>query len=166
MSFIPITINEYVKKHIEINPSENEKDLRDRLNNALSDYQKGIKCNCGNDIWVIGSASIGNNCFSCITGESQPNQDFEIGSAIRKEVNLESTKNIDEYKEGSQINGFYDDDDGSQINMDLISKPSLCASCIKNDNPNEELFCNMTRYDQKNDDEFKCYAYININGEE
>ncbi len=29
-----------------------------------------IKCNCGNPIWVIGSAITGNACFSCITGEA------------------------------------------------------------------------------------------------
>jgi len=36
-------------------------------------------------------------------------------------------------------------------------------SCINNDNPKEELFCNMTRNDQKDDQEFKCFAYVNSN---
>jgi len=34
MSFIPITINEYVKKHIEINPSE--KDMIKKMMMSLS----------------------------------------------------------------------------------------------------------------------------------
>jgi hypothetical protein len=41
----------------------------------------------------------------------------------------------------------------------LIKKPSLCITCTNNDNPNEELLCNMNRYNQRNDKEFKCFAY-------
>ena len=84
MGFKPISIVEYVKMHMENNPNENEKDLRERLDAALADYQKGEKCSCGMDIWVIGSASVGNSCFTCITGESFPTADYEIESAIRK----------------------------------------------------------------------------------
>ena len=84
MGFIPISIKAYIKKHLKNNPSENEKDLRKRLESALADYKKRIKCSCGNDIWVIGSASVGNSCFTCITGESYPIDDYEIESAIIK----------------------------------------------------------------------------------
>jgi hypothetical protein len=84
MGFVPISIDKYVKKHLESNPSENKANLRKRLNSALSDYQKGVKCSCGNDIWVIGSASVRNSCFTCITGESEPENDYEIDSAIKK----------------------------------------------------------------------------------
>lgn len=84
MSFKPISVNNYVKIHIKNNPNDNETDLRKRLKIALSDYDKGIKCSCGNDIWVIGSASVGNNCFTCITGESNPNEDYELESAMEK----------------------------------------------------------------------------------
>jgi len=82
MAFKAISINNYVKKHLTINPNENEGDLKDRLNAALESYKKGIKCNCGNDIWVIGSAQAGNNCFTCITGESFPKDDYEIDFVI------------------------------------------------------------------------------------
>jgi hypothetical protein len=85
MGFIAISIDNYVKKHLDSNPSENEKDLRKRLNSALKDFKNCVKCFCGNDIWVIGSASVGNSCFTCITGESQPDNDYEIDSAIKKE---------------------------------------------------------------------------------
>ena len=95
MGFIPISINAYIKKHLENNPSENEKDLRKRLNSALSDYNKRIKCSCGNDIWVIGSASVGNSCFSCITGESYPIDDYEIDLAIKKTKNIKGRRHID-----------------------------------------------------------------------
>lgn len=56
MGFVPISINEYIKKHLKNNPDENENDLRKRLNDALTDHKKGLKCQCGNDIWMIGSA--------------------------------------------------------------------------------------------------------------
>lgn len=157
MGFIPISINAYIKKHLENNPSENEKDLRKRLNSALADYEKEIKCPCGNDIWVIGSASVGNSCFTCITGESHPIDDYEIESAIKKEENTKGRRHIDEIPP-DKIAGFFDDN-GHEINTDLIKKPSLCITCINDDNPNEEIFCNMTRHDQKDDEDFKCFAY-------
>jgi hypothetical protein len=84
MGFIPITIDKYVALHLKHNPSEKEVDLRKHLKSALNDYYNGIKCSCGNDIWVIGSASVGNSCFTCITGESYPTDDYEIVSAIKK----------------------------------------------------------------------------------
>lgn len=157
MGFIPISINSYIKMHLENNPGEIEKDLKDRINKALADYKRGFKCTCGNDIWVIGSASIGNGCFSCITGESYPKDDYEIDTAINKKESNKGRRHIDEIPP-SKIAGFFNDE-GYEINTDLIKKPSLCITCINDDNPNEELLCNMTRYDQKDDNEFKCFAY-------
>jgi hypothetical protein len=89
MEFTPISIDKYVKLHLKSNPSADEKDLRKRLESALSEYRKGTKCSCGNDIWVIGSALVGNSCFTCITGEAYPDNDYEIDQAIRKEIRLE-----------------------------------------------------------------------------
>jgi len=157
MGFLPISINSYIKKHLKNNPGVNEKDLRKQLNKALADYRKGIKCSCGNDIWVVGSASVVNSCFTCLTGESFPTDDYEIESAIKKRDNIKGRRQIDEIPP-SKIAGFFDDD-GNEINTDLIKKPSLCIVCINDDNPKEEIFCNMTRYDQKDENEFKCFAY-------
>ena len=64
MGFVAISIDNYVIQHLDNNPSENEKDLRKRLNSALEDYKNGGKCSCGNDIWVVGSASVGNTKVS------------------------------------------------------------------------------------------------------
>jgi hypothetical protein len=161
MGFVPISIDKYIKKHLDSNRSENEKDLRKRLNSALTDYKNGVKCSCGNDIWVIGSASVGNSCFTCITGESQPNNDYEIDSAIVKSGNKKGQRHIDDI-DPTKITGFFDDD-GYEINTDLIKKPGLCISCVNDNDPNEELLCNMTRYDQKYDTDFKCFAYKKIN---
>lgn len=157
MGFLAISIDKYIKMHLDSNPSENETDLRKRLNSALSDYKNGVKCSCGNDIWVIGSASVGNSCFTCITGESLPDSDYEIDSAIKTRENKQVQRHIDQMDK-TQIHGFFDDD-GFEINTELIIKPSLCLICANDDNPNEEMICNMTRYDQKDDNEFKCFAY-------
>lgn len=54
----------------------------------------------------------------------------------------------------------YYDDDGNELNPDLISKPSLCVSCAKdNGDPEEEILCNLTRLDQQDEDDFQCEAY-------
>lgn len=61
----------------------------------------------------------------------------------------------------TKIAGFFDDD-GHEINADLIKKPGLCVTCLYDNDPNEEMLCNMTRYDQQDDKEFKCFAYKKI----
>lgn len=157
MAFIQISIDRYVQMHLKNNPSENEMDLRKRLAAALKAYENGVKCSCGNDIWVIGSASAGQNCYTCITGEAFPVDDYEIDAAVKKRKNKPGRRHIDDM-DPSEIHGFFNDD-GYEINMDLIPKPSLCFSCMHNDDPNEELLCNLTRMDQREEKEFVCFAY-------
>jgi hypothetical protein len=54
----------------------------------------------------------------------------------------------------------YFDDDGTEINLDLISKPDLCVSCKKDGQPGkEEILCNLARADQQGEEEFHCEAY-------
>ena len=54
---------------------------------------------------------------------------------------------------------FYDDD-GTEINPDLIPKPDLCVSCKKDNVPGkEEMLCTLNRADQQGEDEFYCDAY-------
>lgn len=161
MGFRKISIEKYIELHLKINPSENKNDLEKRLKSALKDYKNGIKCPCGNDIWVIGSAAVGNSCFTCIAGESEPTDDYEIDSAIKKQANRKGQRQIDKMKP-NEIHGFFDDN-GYEINSELIKKPSLCLTCLHDDNPNEELLCNMNRFDQKDEKEFKCFAYKKIN---
>ena len=161
MGFVAISIDKYIKKHLDNTPSEDEGDLRTRLDSALENYKNGVKCSCGNDIWVIGSASVGNSCFTCITGESQPDSDYEIDTAIKKRENKRGQRHIDDI-DPKKIHGFFDDD-GYEINTDLIKKPTICLTCIHDDDPHEEPLCNMTRFDQKDEREFKCFAYKKIN---
>jgi hypothetical protein len=157
MGFLPISIDNFIKAHLKLNPSENKNNVKLELERALADYKKGKKCSCGNDIWVIGSAFSGNGCFTCITGESYPTEDYEIDSAIIKRENNKGRRHIDKI-DPTKISGFFDDD-GFEINTELIKKPSLCLTCMSNDDPEEDILCIMTRFDQKDNHEFVCFAY-------
>ena len=52
------------------------------------------------------------------------------------------------------------DDDGTEINPDLIPKPDLCITCARDDVSGKEvILCNLTRGDQQGEPEFYCEAY-------
>lgn len=157
MGFKSISLNKYISLHLQNNPKENKREVEKQLNRALMDYQNRVKCACGNNIWVIGSAFIGNGCFTCITGEDHPKDDYELESALPKAQNRHGQKNIDDLKP-EEIHGLFDDD-GFKINTELIKKPGLCLTCVHNNDPNQELLCNMTRFDQEGESEFVCYAF-------
>lgn len=157
MGFKAISIEKYIRIHLVNNPTENEVELRARLNAALTSYKNGLKCSCGSDIWVIGSAFVGNSCYTCITGNSFPSDDYELDGVSKENEVSQGRRHIDDM-DVTKICGFFDDD-GYEINTDLIKKPSLCLICKNNDIPDEELLCSMTRYDQRNDSEFICFAF-------
>ena len=54
--------------------------------------------------------------------------------------------------------GFFRDD-GTEINPELVPKPSLCVTCRKDNDPKEEILCILNRADQQDEDEFICDAY-------
>ena len=83
-----------------------------------------------------------------------------------KEISL---KNLKEYMEEPKFQFF--DDDGTEINPDLVRKPSLCISCIHDEDPSQEVLCILNRHDQQGEDNFQCGAYEpkvvwNLNGRE
>ncbi len=55
----------------------------------------------------------------------------------------------------------YYDDDGNELNPDLISKPSLCVGCVLNEieDDEENILCNLTRFDQSDGKEFVCFGF-------
>lgn len=53
-------------------------------------------------------------------------------------------------------------DDGSEINPELVSKPSLCVTCRKDNDPNEEILCILNRADQEGVSKFICHAYVPV----
>ena len=59
-----------------------------------------------------------------------------------------------------QVVSGYFNDDGTEINADLVPKPGLCLTCKKdNAGEKEEILCVLTRNDQKKDKEFECGAF-------
>ena len=56
------------------------------------------------------------------------------------------------------------DDNGNELDVSKIPIPKLCFSCEKKDAPYELILCNLNRFDQKDDDDFKCGAYESIYG--
>lgn len=76
---------------------------------------------------------------------------------MEKSKSKKNVRHIDDMKH-TKIAGFFTDD-GYEINMDLIKKPDLCLSCVNNDDPNEEILCNLNRHDQRDNASFVCHAY-------
>ena len=56
----------------------------------------------------------------------------------------------------------YHDDDGNELNPDLIPVPGLCVVCQSYNDPDELIECNLARLDQHNDAEFICCAFLPI----
>jgi hypothetical protein len=78
LMFAPIAIREYVELYMKLNPEENKRQVEERLRNALHYALSGATCACGNPLWVAGAAEAGLFCFTCITGEAVPDDDYEI----------------------------------------------------------------------------------------
>jgi Zn finger protein HypA/HybF involved in hydrogenase expression len=85
MGFVPIELSEYVRGFLRSNRGETAGAVTKRLQSALDAYKAGSRCQCGAPIWVIGSAEAGNACFTCITGESDPSENYEIAEACDKD---------------------------------------------------------------------------------
>lgn len=80
--FAPISIDEYARMHVESNKGDSLSEITKELHYQLDAFRRGVKCSCGEPIWVLGSAVAGSACFTCITGEANPNDDYEIDEAL------------------------------------------------------------------------------------
>jgi hypothetical protein len=80
--FVPISIAKYIPLHIKSNPGEPREALEAALRESLTAAERGECCDCGEPIWALGSAIAGRACFTCITGQANPSDDYEI-TAIR-----------------------------------------------------------------------------------
>ena len=76
--FTLISLDDYIEKHVRANPRVSRKDIKTRLEFAVAAHRTGKRCSCGANIWIIGSAETGLSCFTCITGETDPSDDYEI----------------------------------------------------------------------------------------
>jgi hypothetical protein len=82
VGFVPISIAKYIPLHIKSNPGEPRAALEAALRESLEAAERGECCDCGEPIWVLGSAIVGRGCFTCITGQATPAEDYEI-TAVR-----------------------------------------------------------------------------------
>lgn len=80
--FVPISIDKFVEHHLEANPGTDADIIRAALERAIQAKKDGAVCGqCGGPMWVAGSAvAERNGCFTCITGEADSSDDFEIDS--------------------------------------------------------------------------------------
>lgn len=76
--FIPISLEDFVEKHLKSNPGSDRAELVDGLQYAIAESKKGTRCQCGEPLWIVGSGIVGLMCFTCITGEAMPDEDYEI----------------------------------------------------------------------------------------
>ncbi len=67
---------------------------------------------------------------------------------------------LDHGIEPVQVISGYFNDDGTELNSDLVPKPGLCLTCKKdNAGVKEEILCVLNRNDQKGINHFECGAY-------
>jgi len=77
-NFTKISIDNFIKMYSKNNPKDDLNSLKKRLLQFKKLKEKGETCSCGNPIWIIGSAIAGKACFTCITGEADCSDDYEI----------------------------------------------------------------------------------------
>ena len=51
MAFVPITVEEYVKRHVKINRGDNPKEFLASLRACVKEALAGARCQCGAPIW-------------------------------------------------------------------------------------------------------------------
>lgn len=75
-----ISLEEFVELLIKENPHANATEITESLRYAVSLKKEGVGCvNCGKLIWAIGTTLSGVlMCFSCVTGEAMPDDEYEI----------------------------------------------------------------------------------------
>ncbi len=73
-----ISIDQFLDSQFRNNQGREK--LKSQLQGLVKEKANGAKCvNCGNEIWVIGSALSGSKmCFACITGETDDSNDYEV----------------------------------------------------------------------------------------
>jgi hypothetical protein len=83
MGFVPIRMDEFIKLYRKSNPGERRDEFISLLRRSVADARDRVRCHCGAPIWAIGSAVVGNACFTCITGEADPSSDYEIDEVLK-----------------------------------------------------------------------------------
>ncbi|MEX1136838.1 MAG: hypothetical protein WEB89_08040 [Balneolales bacterium] len=77
-NFRTISVDNFVEMYKNNNPETDTENLKKSLKHFRALKLEGQKCDCGNPIWAIGSAFSGQGCFTCITGDKDNSNDYEI----------------------------------------------------------------------------------------
>ncbi|PIE66790.1 MAG: hypothetical protein CSA23_07295 [Deltaproteobacteria bacterium] len=122
--FVPVRLDQFVLQYVRNNKGADGDRLRAAVEDALAAWRQGVRCACGNRLWVAGSAIAGYGCFGCITGSAEPDGDPEIDEAcegfyfeeggMRLEVEQVSAiirKHPHDYREHLELLGFEWHDD-------------------------------------------------------
>ena len=77
---VPISVKKFAEITAKGNKDINKGELMTALNEALKRKNNGASCIiCGRPIWAAGSAIVETDmCFTCITGEADDSDDYEI----------------------------------------------------------------------------------------
>ncbi len=164
MDFTPISINNYLALHLKNNPSANEAKLRSKLDRILSEFNEGIKCDCGNPLWVIGSALLGMGCYSCLTGEKLPTENFEIDIVVTEkthftEADAFTVNDWGEFDLSFLEEGNYNDDYGNRIDPNLYPTPRMCLSCKNFILKSQRVLCTLNKISQEVGEKFECGGF-------
>jgi hypothetical protein len=77
--FTPISKLELAEKLHKENPAVAVIEWEDKLTQAEDLKNRLATCNCGNPIWIVGTALVeGPTCHTCLTGSADCTDDFEI----------------------------------------------------------------------------------------
>lgn len=79
--FTPVRVKQFIDQYLRNNKDADGDVVRIAVEDALAAWRQGVRCACGNPIWVAGSAVAEYGCFTCITGSIEPNGDPEIDAA-------------------------------------------------------------------------------------
>ncbi len=80
--FVPVRLDQFVRQYLRNNQAADGDAVRAAVEDALAAWRQGVRCACGNPLWVAGSAVAGYGCFTCITGSAEPDGDPEIDTAF------------------------------------------------------------------------------------
>lgn len=138
--FTPVRRNQFIKQYLEKNKDADSDTLRAALEDALAAWRQGVRCACGQPLWVAGSAVAGYGCFTCITGSAQPDGDPEIEEACGhffletdypedrfEQVNEIFKKHPHDYRERLAEIGFEWQDDEYDLLFEEESKEEALA---------------------------------------
>ena len=77
-NFKPISVDKFFDLYQKNNPDTDTNEIRNNLSNFKTLKLQGQKCDCGDPIWIIGSAISGQGCFTCTTGQTDNSIDYEV----------------------------------------------------------------------------------------